>query len=299
MSVSTEQRSGVTRTRPSRHGSTRSAIPVKSILLPALLIGLGGLTWKHKINSSAIGYCDTGSSTNDILAVRQAEKERKRRDAILVCEREYASVGGEHAQDAPNCDGRDWLEEVLTYSGQQCTPCPVFGECNSGNLISCAEGYVEEVPPPALLNPLLDGLLEPIAFPSRCVLDPSVAELTRAIAVDVERELSTGRGQIICSKANLKDWWQQGRKLAEGHAHSLEEAEVLGEKENDLVARYMSRRNVSGPCTIVLASPLTRLQDEVYTKAAWEKALSEGISDLVSHGNLILHIDQDLCVESS
>jgi hypothetical protein len=136
-----------------------------------------------------------------------------------------------------------------------------MGTCQDGKLQACAEGYVEEVPILAVLNPVVNGLpfVGPVAFPSHCVLDRAVAELAKAIAVDLEREMATGKGQVICSSASVKGWWKLGRARTPSKTSDLPEAEVYGEKENDVRARYMAKRNVSAVAILLVGLYLSVL----------------------------------------
>ncbi len=218
-------------------------------LKPAILLGIlassGFRLWQYQMESSSIGYCDTGSNTNGILLARHVHASQLREQRLQKCEMENSRLQEASSPDGELlvCDGRDWLD--IVPHPDACTACPVLGMCEDGKLLNCAEGYLEERPLMAFLNPVLNGLpfVGPVAFPSRCILDSAVAELANAIAIDLETELATGKGQIVCNSANLKDWWKVWRKASGDR--NLPEAEVYGEKENDVRARYIEKRNVS------------------------------------------------------
>jgi hypothetical protein len=217
-------------------------------LRPAILLGIlassGFRLWQYQAESASIGYCDDGASTNSVLLARHVQASKLRQQRLELCEVENHRLREANPEsELLICDGVDWFD--IVPHPDACTACPILGTCEDGKLLTCAEGYLEEKAPLAFLNPMLNGLpfIGPVAFPFRCILDSAVAELANAIAVDIETELATGKGHIVCNAANLKDWWKIGRKTSSDK--NLPEAEVYGEKENDLRARFIAKRNVS------------------------------------------------------
>ncbi|KAI0302261.1 Man1-Src1p-C-terminal domain-containing protein [Russula brevipes] len=172
----------------------------------------------YKAQSAALGYCDTGSKTNDIL-----ERLRTRNTAIEACNRENRTslyLPTPSVEEVP-CPA----PPLLPFFPDECTPCPEHATCTP-NSVSCEHGFLLRphpllsfisLPPSDTLSPhsqlapssnavlkviatTLDGMpgLGPVALPPRCVEDPKRKRHIGVLGKAIEAVLGLERGKRLC-----------------------------------------------------------------------------------------------------
>jgi hypothetical protein len=205
--------------RPSsRPGSPRSGfllrfLAVISLLLVYLVVG------PYKVQSAALGYCDTDGNTNDAL-----ERLRTRNAAIEACNRDnrtslYLPTAGVEEEPCPP-------PPLLPFIPDECTPCPEHATCTPDTL-SCEHGFLlrphlllafitlpssNTLSPHSQLSPsanailkfisaTLDGMpgLGPVALPPRCVEDPKRKRHIGVLGKAIEAVLGLERGKRLCA----------------------------------------------------------------------------------------------------
>ncbi|KAJ2921906.1 hypothetical protein H1R20_g15192, partial [Candolleomyces eurysporus] len=206
-------------------------IPRRSVfatILPQMVAALivaavGYVAFNYKVESASIGFCDTGSTTNDEL-----EALRGHRLAIEACNREnrttlyLPSIGSSPNEDETPCPLPPLLPLPLPNS---CTPCPQHGTCTLFS-VRCDNGYILRpnallgfLPNPpstfnlspatsmspselawALISQNLNGLpgLGSIALPPRCAPDPKRQRNIGVLGKAMESLLAQERGRRLC-----------------------------------------------------------------------------------------------------
>lgn len=193
---------------------------VTVIYLIAILV-TSYLVKEYKDESSAIGYCDTGSSTNQ--ALRDLETQR---EAVESCNRDNRTVlylpsvisDTGLFEDGIPCPAPPFLPALHPTT---CAPCPEFASCTQHSVI-CNPGYVPR-PHPLLgllspfgtVTPLVESMwsligevtnglpgLGPVAFPPRCIEDPKRKRNIGALGKAIEALLGQERGRRLCSGDN-------------------------------------------------------------------------------------------------
>ena len=173
----------------------------------------------YKAQSAALGYCDTGSKTNDIL-----ESLRTKVAAVEACNREnrtslYLPSPGVEEESCP-------APPLLPFIPDECTPCPEHATCTPDS-VSCEHGFLlrphpflafislpssNTLSPHSQLNPsanavlkvvaaTLDGVpgLGPVALPPRCVEDPRRKRHIGVLGKAIEAVLGLERGKRLCA----------------------------------------------------------------------------------------------------
>jgi hypothetical protein len=221
----------------------RRIVPLSALFL--LLLAFVG-NWKSQ--SSQIGYCDAGASTNDIILVRESAISEAH-----ACIDRRARLNSEHPGSGNDiiCDASVLPLVPVLPRPVECTPCPPHAVCADGELLACAPEYLLSPHPLAFLSPIADGLpgLGPRAFPPACKPDTAKKRLIGNLATQMERELARGRGLIVCAGQGKED----GRK-GEGQRYGLDEA-VLRE-------RFAAMRDVSA--TAILCENSSRMRGELW-----------------------------------
>lgn len=213
-----------TLTRKARGEVAATPVPVLPTLLKFVLgmVGIIVLTavGQYKNESMAIGYCDTGSSTNSKIQARlELQKE------IKECQRrmlQNSTDGQVHHDQDPHCN--DIIPFMPLPHPTSCTPCPDHARCSSRAIV-CETAYVQR--PHALAGiPLLSGAcnglpgLGPIAFPPRCIPDSKRRKSVSAISKNIESVLARVRGDRVCAGFQRP---REGQSDAAAFGLSLEE----------------------------------------------------------------------------
>lgn len=153
---------------------------------------------QYKNESVAIGYCDTGSSTNSKIQARlELQKEIKECQQRAL---QNSTDGKVHHNLDAHCN--DIIPFVPLPLPTTCTPCPDHAKCLSKNIV-CEPAYVLKQHALASI-PLLSGAcnglpgLGPIAFPPRCVPDSRRRKNVSAISKTIESVLARVRGDRVC-----------------------------------------------------------------------------------------------------
>ncbi|EJD53038.1 hypothetical protein AURDEDRAFT_133872 [Auricularia subglabra TFB-10046 SS5] len=170
-----------------------------AVLLLLLLAFLGGLLESYKLQSSAIGFCDAGTSTNGVLQARAAA-----RDAAIECSRRTADQIQSGVTEVDDCKP---LPLVPAPRPTRCTPCPAHGHC-AGHTVTCESGFqlqrhaLDHVP---LLSSALDGLpgFGPVALPPYCAVDQTRRNIIGKLAKSIENQLAQLRGERLCEGAPI------------------------------------------------------------------------------------------------
>jgi hypothetical protein len=205
---------------------------VLRILLMLMAIATSGVVWNYKVESASIGYCDTGSSTNNAL-----EKLKGKWNAEEACIRENRTLlylpPLSTNSDAPDATEGDQtpcpLPPIIPLPHPtSCTPCPEHAICSQFDL-TCENGYLPRsyplvffLPPrppsssslaltsapPSdvvwkVLSAVADGLpgIGSIAFPTQCAEDPKRKKHIGALGKAIESVLGLERGMRLCSGA--------------------------------------------------------------------------------------------------
>jgi Man1-Src1p-C-terminal domain len=198
-------------------------VRVLALILAGLALAQG---WSYKSESAAIGFCDTGSQTNNAL-----EDLRSYRAAVEACNREnrtdlYLPPLENSSTADPGKVIPCPLPSLLPIpQPNTCTPCPRHATCSQFS-VKCDTGYLLKphpflvlLPDPphslnltlssastpsetvwAILSSGLDGLpgLGPIALPPRCLLDPRRQKKIGALGKAMESLLAQERGRRLC-----------------------------------------------------------------------------------------------------
>ncbi|KIJ69426.1 hypothetical protein HYDPIDRAFT_106037 [Hydnomerulius pinastri MD-312] len=207
-------------------GRIRPAPPLKqsrAYLLTCLyaicLVVGSGILVNFKRESAPIGYCDTGSNSNRALEEFQAHLS-----TIEACNWENQTLlelpsvlsDGITAKDGTPCPP---LSLIPLPHPSTCTPCPEYASCTQ-HTVTCNTGYLlrphpilsllspfgaaPSVPVAVVWNLLSDaanGLpgLGPVAFPPRCVEDPTRKRNIGALGKAIEALLGQERGRLVCA----------------------------------------------------------------------------------------------------
>ncbi|KAI0321639.1 Man1-Src1p-C-terminal domain-containing protein [Amylostereum chailletii] len=213
-------------------GVVRRATPASSssfvprLLLFIALIASATVLLPYKQESASLGFCDTGSKTNDAL-----ENLRTRRVAVQACIRENRTTlylpSTDRKSEEP-CPGPSIIDELIPPP-DACTPCPDRATCTR-DAVTCNNGLLLR-PHPVLsflpfptLNSLnisspnialsepvdlvlrgvsfaLDGMprMGSVALPPRCVEDPRRKRHIGVLGKAIEAVLGQERGTRVCA----------------------------------------------------------------------------------------------------
>ncbi|EIW68654.1 hypothetical protein TREMEDRAFT_39562 [Tremella mesenterica DSM 1558] len=234
----------------------RAAIPLSMLFLLLL-----SLLANFKSQSSAIGYCDAGSSTNDIALDRQGAIEDAR---ACVARRATLALDSPEIVKQVHCDASALPLIPFLPQPLACTPCPQHAVCEEGDVIACDNEYLLSAHPLSFLAPVFNGLpgVGPEAFPPTCKPDTQKKRMVGGLAMEMEKDLAKGRGLVVCAGIG-KDDGRQG------------EGERFGMEEDVLRERYSSRR------------------DPRYSQEQFNEIFEAALNDLVEHDDVIESIDVD------
>nr|ODN85958.1 hypothetical protein L203_04457 [Cryptococcus depauperatus CBS 7841] len=235
-------------------------VPSPRITVPLSVLFFLLLTFvsHFKGQSASIGFCDTGSHTNDISVNRQIARTES-----LKCfqERGELQATGEIEQAALlKCDASAVPLLPILPSPQECTPCPIHATCMNGEVIACASEYLLSPHPLQFLSPVADGLpgIGPRAFPPTCRPDTVKKRLIGSLAKTIEYSLAQRRGEAVCQGISTDD---------------KSNVEKYSEEEQHLRERFAAQR------------------DEKFSPEVFDEVFEGAIKDLVEHENLVVTID--------
>lgn len=243
---------------PATASTARSALPL-SVLVMLLLSFL--TNWKHQ--SAAIGFCDTASTTNDVVLARESAISEANR---CIDQRARLNAANPHSGDHVTCDASVLPLVPFLPRPTACATCPPHAVCEDGQLIACEPEYLLTPHPFAALAPLADGLpsVGPRAFPPSCRPDTARKRLIGNLAKQMEGELARGRGYIVCS--GLDKPTDKGKKLSG-------DGERYGVEERVLRQRFEARK------------------DPKFSQEQFEEVFEAALKDLVDHGDVVESID--------
>jgi hypothetical protein len=194
LSAPHERRALVRRLKPSRGTASNMLKLLYAIFLTISFTTLG----LYKMESSSIGYCDSGANTN-IIVVRQEATSR----LASECRTRLLSAKDSSSEVTPHEDDEcSSLSLILRPHPTTCTPCPARAICNNGGMI-CPKPLIlkphtlSQIP---LLSKIADGLpgLGSVAFPPGCVEDRAWLKTVGVVAQRLEGFLAKIRGEKIC-----------------------------------------------------------------------------------------------------
>jgi hypothetical protein len=224
--ASLDQESDSISSAPESHGTPAWLRVCTTLILAVCSVCI----WSYKQESASLGYCETGSSTNQVL-----ENARIRWAAEEACNVEnrtllyLPSVTPGVEQDQTPCPPPALIPIPHASS---CTPCPEHAQCTA-NSVTCDTGYLlrphpllfllsahpntSSAIPLSSLSPstspsdvawrlvtgALDGLpgLGSVALPPRCVADPRRKRNIGSLAKAMDAWLAQQRGQRLCESA--------------------------------------------------------------------------------------------------
>ncbi|CAE6432638.1 unnamed protein product [Rhizoctonia solani] len=209
----------------------------------SLILGFGfsillSITASYKAESSSIGWCDTGSNTNSIIAERQIAQAAR----YECAERLYLNSTLEAVGLIDSREGAANKQEVFDglMGGectplpllsiphpQTCTPCPDHATCTPPYGITCHPTYILKPHPLDVipgLRAFASGLpgFGAVAFPPQCVEDDARKRKVSGVAKGMATYLETVKGERVCGGS-------VGSKPVDGG-----EPKKFGVKVNDL-----------------------------------------------------------------
>lgn len=213
--------------KPANTASTTLSIGI------SLLVFL--LSSYYKSMSAANGYCDAGSTTNDVIQGREIPIANAQ-----ACLNRRAEWQLDHPGERPpyDCDLTSLPAVPFFPRPTKCTPCPQYANCANGEVVSCAPEYI--LTPSLLepLNPLFDGWpgVPSRIFTPTCRPDTARMRQVGQLARQVEVELAKGRGHVECAgvsgndnlgvaerygtlEKNIRESFAERRVVSHGHLH--------------------------------------------------------------------------------
>ncbi|KIR75471.1 hypothetical protein I310_00162 [Cryptococcus deuterogattii CA1014] len=234
------------------------SVPAPQATLPLSILFLLLLTFisNFQNQSSSIGFCDTGSNTNEITLHRQASRSEAE---MCLLDKAKLDMVDKDAATKVICDTTNLPLIPFLPVPASCTACPPHAQCLHGEIVSCAPEYKLVAHPLSFLAPLANGFpgIGPRPFPPACKPDTAKRRMIGTLAKAVEKSLAQHRGDIVCQTLSL----DQG------------EVERYGVDEEALRERFSGQKN----------SKLGR--------EAFDELFSAAIKDLVEHEDLVVFID--------
>ncbi|KAL8284106.1 hypothetical protein RQP46_004855 [Phenoliferia psychrophenolica] len=195
--------------KPKPKAFTQPATPIVTparllVAFPLLLVAF--LVWTQE--KLALGYCDTASSSNALVASRPLS-------LVLPSFTSYTPPQA--------------LVSLLdaTHLRPSCTACPAHGHCDAGALTACDDQYVARAHP-------LGGSFLPL--PAKCVPDTEKQLAVLEVASAIAAKLRARRGEVVCDS----------RMKASKERTSKEEAFVYGREKGTLEDEMKQDNMVSG-----------------------------------------------------
>ncbi|KAL4074469.1 Man1-Src1p-C-terminal domain-containing protein [Scleroderma yunnanense] len=221
--------SSMDRLQPSAPRAQSGSYLLTVLYAICLVVGLT-VVINFKMESQAIGYCDTGSNSNRALEEFQARLSATQ--ASNWENRTFSNVLSSLTDAITFKDGTPYspFSHIPLPHPSACTPCPEYATC-TGHKVTCNPGHILRphpflallspfgaAPPPPVeavwnfLSKVANGLpgLGPIAFPSHCIEDPKRKRNIGALGKAIEALLGQERGRRICaggpqSQATISD----------------------------------------------------------------------------------------------
>ena len=214
-------------THVQRHSDRLNAVQIFARgIIWLFILFTGYSSFQYKLESSAIGFCDTGSNTSralrEVLAKRLAIDECIRETAGQTLDVEQGTIGDACA-----------LRPLISLPHpKSCTPCPEHASCGQFDVF-CDSGYL--IKPNILLSfipvkpssselstkhasylaelffqavsAVTDGLpgLGSVALPPRCAEDPQRRRNIGSLGKAIESALAKERGRRVCLGNNFDD----------------------------------------------------------------------------------------------
>jgi hypothetical protein len=217
-----------------RPKATVPAVKNASMTIPLsfLLLALLKLLSSYKSQSSALGYCDPNSMTNDIIlrrenALQEAQACVARNTRLKLENGNLDQLGSNSAVTLYDCDVSSLPLIPFLPRPQSCTPCPPHAICSQG-LMTCSDEYILTPHPLSFVSGAIDGLplVGPKALPSYCRPDTEKKRMVGSLARELEGDLAKTRGEKVCS--------------------GVKQGDVEGVEEGELREWYGGRKDVSG-----------------------------------------------------
>ncbi|KAG0707805.1 Man1-Src1p-C-terminal domain-containing protein [Suillus ampliporus] len=194
----------------------RSRSRFVTLIYLIMSIGVSYLVKQYKDESSAIGYCDTGSNTNQ--ALQELEAQREAAQAGNKDNRTVLYLPSVLSDTGLFKDGIPFPPVVPALLPSTCAPCPEFASCTQHS-VACNPGYVHRPHPllgllspfgtatplaesiSSLIGDVTNGMpgLGPVAFPPRCIEDPKRKRNIGALGKAIEALLGQERGRRMCA----------------------------------------------------------------------------------------------------
>ncbi|KAI9635585.1 Man1-Src1p-C-terminal domain-containing protein [Dioszegia hungarica] len=239
-------------------------VPAASRTVPLSALFLVLLSWvaQWKHASSAIGFCDTGGATNNVILLRESKIDNAQACIARNAALQLDSAVGQPSTELVRCDTTSLPLLPFMPRPTACSPCPPHAVCEAGNLAACEPEYILSHHPLSVFSALTDGLpgMEPRTFPPSCKPDTARKRLIGGVAQEVEGYLAQGRGKVVCAGMGKED----GRKG---------EGERFGMEEETLREMFDARR------------------DPKFTKEQFDEVWEAALRDLVEHEDIIESID--------
>jgi Man1-Src1p-C-terminal domain len=215
-------------THVQRHSASLNAMQVFArgvIWLFILFTGYSVL--QYKLESSTIGFCDTGSDTN-----RALQELLTKRLAMDECIRDTTVHNSSEVEQGMISDSCPLKPLVPLPRPKSCTPCPEYASCGQFDVF-CDSGYL--IKPNILLSFIpvkssaselstkyasylaelffhtvsaaTDGLpgFGSVGLPPRCVEDPQRRRNIGSLGKAIESSLAKERGRRVCLRNNVGD----------------------------------------------------------------------------------------------
>ncbi|THH03811.1 hypothetical protein EW145_g5989 [Phellinidium pouzarii] len=171
--------------------ASSSSIPIwLRIFMTITVFVLSGIAGQYKLEAAPIGFCDAGTSSNDVLVNLQSKR---------------LELEGCHAQHEGNdsLDACPPLPLISLPHPDTCTPCPAHAVCSRFS-VRCDEGYILKPHPLSLIpyaSVMADGLpgFGPIAFPPKCIDDELRKKNIGALGKRIDSTLEEVRGKRLCA----------------------------------------------------------------------------------------------------
>lgn len=156
-----------------------------TLMVAAVLWGL----WYVR-ESKNVGFCDTGSDSNDLLRSRQRDVLARAAKAALRADDSYV----EDDDDDSLLSG-PFVPQSFRPS---CSVCPSHAVCNSGSLQRCASPDYVLSPSIWIYFPILPKVLPLSKITPQCVPDAHKLILAAELGDEVRKVLSSWRGGVLC-----------------------------------------------------------------------------------------------------